>query len=654
MDNDSSTWTGEWAESDVSLFAPNNLPMSKVRRGWERTPSNPLVPNKFRAAKIWKRTPVPLTAPTPTLIFAKPIKKLRTAGAIGLPSQWEAEAKSPARKHISGRVNLSSASFEHTASGIEYCPLPEGFVSPPLHAQKHLKKPAEHQSPSRRRSLPPDFSLPTAEFDLGQIAALPEPLAVEESGNVDLANAFKGVKSFLTHLKLPKTSLIDDIEDEPSHPQGFPSPAARQDSVPNTPTGRAQLLRFTPVHSDLGSITAINSPTDDKPLTETELLHSSKEMKLKLPRSPPASASRRESVLNRRDSDRVRQALAHSTEGDVTAVLGDLDPNSSTLHTALTSPSPVVPTTNASTPAARKTTRSGRVSRPTQTISVPSQLAGPRVELKRSEVQQLAIDTRFNTKKNKNGAVMPQIRLAQMNSSATASSSVTPEADAKKTTGRGVQWAETLVAFSEEGAPTQPKQPLGELKSCLRVRQYDHIEAEVPVKRPTLNLGKPRRGGPKAAAKKKSDENAEEKKVEGKKGGNKKTDEVGKAEEKKGGSAKSEEKKGGVAKAADKTEPVKPKQPSRMPIPSKLPSLVSTRANRACENKDKENARPTPSKKPGTVTPKLDGIPELKPPTRSTSSLLTRTRAGSVQHDAKTPGIASPAKRRGKTTNVAR
>jgi hypothetical protein len=195
------------------------------------------------------------------------------------------------------------------------------------------------------------------------------------------------------------------------------------------------------------------------------------------------SASKRESISNRRDSDTVRQALASPAKaGDV---LADLDPNS---------PSPRKPATSAvfseanvfdeviaeavskaeeeatqvtddggadSDTGTKLTRRSGRRKGKAQQQSTPApnkiSIRGNAdgVVIKKTETQELAQLTRTNTRKNKGSALLPPLRLTKMvlqfgNTEVDASGldeSVSEKPDGAK----AVKWAETLVEFYQGG-----------------------------------------------------------------------------------------------------------------------------------------------------------------------------------------------------------
>ncbi|KAF2770488.1 hypothetical protein EJ03DRAFT_63715 [Teratosphaeria nubilosa] len=195
------------------------------------------------------------------------------------------------------------------------------------------------------------------------------------------------------------------------------------------------------------------------------------------------SVTQRESLSNRRDSDTVRQALA-SPFKPAESVLGDLDPNSPSPRK--TAPAGVAEQADpnslalATAPAAQdeadpiedpeqsaesstKTRRSARGRRRPQVLSQsvysapPSQRIqirghGANVDLKKSEAQELAMLTRTNTRKNKQGSVLPKLRLVKMppqNESDGGNEAAEETEGSNKEGRRGVKWNEQLVSFFE-------------------------------------------------------------------------------------------------------------------------------------------------------------------------------------------------------------
>lgn len=200
----------------------------------------------------------------------------------------------------------------------------------------------------------------------------------------------------------------------------------------------------------------------------------------------PTPISKRESLSNRRDSDAVRQALASPAKNDI---LAELDPNSPSPRKPLLSPGNLDSDTAADCPTI---VDASQISRAVTTTHVPSgeqrvmrrsirsrsrlsnftplveaassksssaaapnkitiRSATDRLTLKRTDAQELASQTRTNTRKNKGGSVMPVVRLCKL-----AAEAASPEVFADDTssavptkTARGIRWDQTLVYFQE-------------------------------------------------------------------------------------------------------------------------------------------------------------------------------------------------------------
>lgn len=196
------------------------------------------------------------------------------------------------------------------------------------------------------------------------------------------------------------------------------------------------------------------------------------------------SATKRESLSNRRDSDTVRQALASPAKPEI---LGALDPNSPSPKKSLAVFEDVKPTKSEepaiSSPSqssgdtennqVRTTRRSHRDKRRVERAAplghTKISLRGNTdpVVLKRSEAQELATTTRANTRKNKLGAVMPTLRLTKLIVEKPPIEA-SPGDEAEDTGAplahpgvRRVKWDETLAYYQE--APKEPEVQLFEL-----------------------------------------------------------------------------------------------------------------------------------------------------------------------------------------------
>ncbi|KAM0701665.1 hypothetical protein Q7P35_010574 [Cladosporium inversicolor] len=197
------------------------------------------------------------------------------------------------------------------------------------------------------------------------------------------------------------------------------------------------------------------------------------------------SASKRESLSNRRDSDTVRQALASPAKPEI---LGALDPNSPSPKKSLAvledlkvtkveEPAISSPqqssgdTENAQVRTTRRSHRDKRrVERAVPLGHTKISLRGNTdpVVLKRSEAQELATMTRANTRKNKLGAIMPTLRLTKLiverppiEASPEEEVADTGAASLAQPGVRRVKWDETLAYYQE--APKEPEVQLFEL-----------------------------------------------------------------------------------------------------------------------------------------------------------------------------------------------
>jgi hypothetical protein len=195
------------------------------------------------------------------------------------------------------------------------------------------------------------------------------------------------------------------------------------------------------------------------------------------------SASKRESLSNRRDSDTVRQALATPANPEILATLDPNSPSPKKSMALLEDPklagkdtaavsSPKSGSGDAEVSQERTTRRSHRDKRRVERVAP---LAHTRISLrgntdpvilKRSEAQELATTTRANTRKNKGGSLMPTLRLSKLIvEEAPIETTQEIEEDTSEKVARpgvrNVKWDETL-AYYQEAAP-EPEVQLFEL-----------------------------------------------------------------------------------------------------------------------------------------------------------------------------------------------
>jgi hypothetical protein len=256
------------------------------------------------------------------------------------------------------------------------------------------------------------------------------------------------------------------------------------------------------------------------------------------------SASKRESLENRRDSDTIRFALATSPvvpqyqeKEPETEVLRNLDPNSPSprkqqaiIDKAVKSEQPEAipqPTSTAEAaetvpsadivPESRSKRRSTRPRKQPQVLDTSERTAiseesttnaGPNkisirpfgsdpVVWKRPEAQEIALLTRTNTRKNK-GALNPQQRLTKLAAEEAGlvqiegTDIVLPAAELQKIKAKSVRWAETLAMFQagpvlvEDSGTTDAQEP-AQSAALLDSAALDEV-----VNKPQIKKLKPR------------------------------------------------------------------------------------------------------------------------------------------------------------------
>ncbi|KAK5113826.1 hypothetical protein LTR62_003210 [Meristemomyces frigidus] len=233
-------------------------------------------------------------------------------------------------------------------------------------------------------------------------------------------------------------------------------------------------------------------PTKPRVSDDTALLQAFLNRAAETKTSRRLSASEKESLTNRRDSDTVRQALAASPARQ--EVLGDLDPNTSSPRkvtvemdvdtmdwrgesseqtTAILAEKAVPDNTNSSQPdesseePSTKRTRSGRERKKPQVYAQSSVSIPPRITIRgtvggandvhvqRSNAQELAYVTKSNTRKNKITALSVRARLVELGEEASKAEEVEMEEaeSAVKVSGKkSLVWAENLVSFYQGGS----------------------------------------------------------------------------------------------------------------------------------------------------------------------------------------------------------
>jgi len=212
------------------------------------------------------------------------------------------------------------------------------------------------------------------------------------------------------------------------------------------------------------------------------------------------SASKRESLSNRRDSDTVRQALASPAKPEI---LGALDPNSPSPKKSIAVFEDVKPTKSEEPAISSPSQSSGdtensqvrttrRSHRDKRRVERAAPLGHTRISLrgntdpvvlKRSEAQELATTTRANTRKNKVGAVMPTLRLTKIIVEKPPIEA-TPEEEAEDTGAplahsgkRRVRWDQTLAYYQE--APKEPEVQLFELGDSKTAPKLQNTRADL-------------------------------------------------------------------------------------------------------------------------------------------------------------------------------
>lgn len=385
----------------------------------------------------------------------------------------------------------------------------------------------------------------------------------------------------------------------------------------------------------------------------------------------PITASKRESIENRRDSDVVRQALASAdkpgitNEVDPNMLPSDSDPQSPMIEAdPEPEPEPVYPVVEppTSTPdkpkAPRRTTRTRTpASAQTKPAKIAIRSAANHVALKRTEAQELASLTRLNTRKNKGKSVMPPVRLQALSDENIPDhvAAETPAPDQieseKKTLRRGIQWDQTL-AYIQEFESDEPDSPPNKPKarqtrvSARAMEPFvpistDESVASVVADEPVMS----EKGAIPAATATATTLNETDatEAVEGKPTQTSSTSPIERIPRPRAAPSK---RKSRIATPArpSKLAPVKPERTATS-TPLLPPTLPLPQVHHQSQPEANENRLGTPKKPPTSLT-------ALKP-TSLTSRLEFPPKhdsAASVPATVGLPGLASPAKKRARTT----
>ncbi|KAJ4339408.1 hypothetical protein N0V95_007786 [Ascochyta clinopodiicola] len=288
-------------------------------------------------------------------------------------------------------------------------------------------------------------------------------------------------------------NILEDYEREGELASQPPTPKPAEERMPDITDGLT--LSFTPAKAASREHTPkrlhspppplrIDSGPDDATMTvaiddDTAILKGflSRAAASKAERS--AIITRRESLENRRDSDIVRHALASPRKA-----LEEKDPNSpskvdseSTFDLATTpvlspgidesaSPTPeqldVQDGTDAKTGrGSRRSSRAKKSRLPAPATTTQPQASnkiairradGDPVVLKKTDAQELALITKNNTRKNKQGAFMVSLRLLKLQAEAILSPSTPLDDETPRDPvpgRRGIRWDETLAYYQE-------------------------------------------------------------------------------------------------------------------------------------------------------------------------------------------------------------
>ncbi|TKA34052.1 hypothetical protein B0A50_00032 [Salinomyces thailandicus] len=426
-------------------------------------------------------------------------------------TQHEADSRGPSDEEIqSGR-----AGTEHSSTFV--IPIEGGMASPTIspsgdgvdHTMSLNSPPAErlHSSPV------PTVEGPHPRLPLRRSPRRKSSSPVKQSALAPATDRPHFIT--FTPLKRPMSSGVYDTTDaamQPDDDVSFPPPASDQASPTNI------ILRASSAPPEEPHMSP-RKQTRPRVSDDTALLQAFLNRAAERRSARRISATQKESLANRRDSDAVKAALA--SPGGLASplkqdVLMDLDVNSpsprkssataaslDTMNRPATS-EPAPPTAYSANapaedpiedavPATRSTAsrKSGRARRRPQVLSpsdAPASNAAPapasrRItirgpgsanvvqEPKRTEAQELTLATRNNTKRNRGGSVLPQARLAKMAADegeglheSVGDGDVETEAlsNGEQRGRKAVKWAETLVSFYQGGGTLAELTQLGE------------------------------------------------------------------------------------------------------------------------------------------------------------------------------------------------
>ncbi|PSK35940.1 hypothetical protein B9Z65_5755 [Elsinoe australis] len=564
-----------WSDGDNAAFLPNNIPLKRVARAWERKPHSPHGARPG-VRKVWRRVRMPVfnasasyaetdlgrslgaSVPDHHVTIESPkkaVKKLCLKTPYG--QDWRTTEWDPRGVHMRKQAIRPPIVLR---SGARIDPNIDDDVNPEQNddeeQESELESTADENPENEWEDVESEAEAETEDYeeyieeheDLTSEVGSDEALADENEtqdanqdtqGIVNREQAVSGTnetepgkRDQKARSREPSQSDTISIEqiDSPLSDVETISPVKK--STATRPSERSPAKQLLDIPA-LSVPSPLNRPTSAPPKEtssnenkyrprisdDTAILHAF----LSRAAASKKPIAKRESLTNRRDSGMVRQALSSPAKPEV---LAELDTNSPSPHKAarlepgeqleaasIEKPAPMEKSASPlkkEEPAEdnKPKRRSGRSrARPALlldqiTTEAPTKgpnkitIRGPteQVSLKKNEVQELATQTRSNTRKNKGQSVMPLVRLNALADEALS------QADDKQETatsepsrgGKNVKWDETLTYFSK--SPDEPAEVEPE------ALQAADISPALPIEDPPLSPTKARSKRNKAAS----------------------------------------------------------------------------------------------------------------------------------------------------------
>ncbi|KAF4554943.1 Hypothetical protein D9617_3g020120 [Elsinoe fawcettii] len=538
-----SAFKSSWSDADSTAFLPTNLPVKRVARAWERKPHSPYS-QKPGIRKVWRRVRMPVFnatasetdfarslsffAPDQQVTIESPKKAVKKQclntgyGQGWKTTEWDPRGVHMRKKAIRPPIVLRSGALIDPNSDDEGSPSEEvQDIASETASEAGGSETADSEWVDVESENEIDETEEDHDYESASVtidADVDEQPLRDPGANITETEQAPACASLEHDVSctnkqardLQQEQVDSPISHEPILSPGKTSPRKRSpkktspvEQTPDIPALVVPSPFQRPTSAPPGETIPNESRYRPRISDDTAILHAF----LSRAAASKKPIAKRESLTNRRDSGRIRHALASPAKPEV---LAELDANSPSPHKVARleegeKPESTVAEKSASpqkleeaTEGSQPKRRSGRSrARPAllldqmsveEPVKVPNKItirgSAEQVSLKKNEVQELAAQTRSNTRKNKGQSVMPIARLSKLADEEVEAIQDSPKVKPNQD-GKNVRWDETLAYFSK--SPDEADAP-----EVAPIHAADVAQAESSIEDDTTSPAKSR------------------------------------------------------------------------------------------------------------------------------------------------------------------